>query len=85
MTSYSTSDLSRRSGDIIADALRGPVTITQRNKARLVILNIEDYEKLRRVADPRLATRSADMSDALFSEVEAAISAYDRDDDAARS
>ncbi len=34
MTSYSTSDLSRRSGDIIADALRRPVTITQRNKPR---------------------------------------------------
>ena len=41
-TTYSTSDLSRKSGDIIADALRGPVTITQRNKPRLVILNIED-------------------------------------------
>jgi prevent-host-death family protein len=79
MTSYSTSDLSRRSGDIIADALRGPVTITQRNKARLVILNIEDYEKLRREADPRRAGKSAAMSDRLFAEVEAAIDAYERD------
>lgn len=30
--SYSTSDLSRKSGDIIAEALRHPVAITQRNK-----------------------------------------------------
>jgi hypothetical protein len=34
--SYSTSDLSRKSGEIIAEALRHPVTITQRNKPRLV-------------------------------------------------
>ena len=36
-STYSTSDLSRRSGDIIAEALRHPVTITQRNKPRLVL------------------------------------------------
>lgn len=34
--SYTTSDLSRKSGDIIAEALRHPVTITQRNKPRLI-------------------------------------------------
>lgn len=33
--SYTTSDLSRKSGDIIAEALRWPVTITQRNKSHL--------------------------------------------------
>lgn len=38
MATYSTSDLSRRSGDIIAEALRRPVTIVQRNKPRLVLL-----------------------------------------------
>ena len=46
MTQYSTSDLSRKSGDIIAEALRRPVTITQRNKPRLVLLSIEDYRRL---------------------------------------
>jgi prevent-host-death family protein len=46
MASYSTSDLSRKSGDIIAEALRSPVTITQRNKPRLVLLSIEDYRRL---------------------------------------
>ena len=51
MTQYSTSDLSRKSGDIIAAALRGPVTITQRNKPRLVLLSIEDYRKLTARAD----------------------------------
>lgn len=46
VTSYTTSDLSRKSGDIIAEALRHPVTITQRNKPRLVLLSIEDYRRL---------------------------------------
>ncbi|TIL68414.1 type II toxin-antitoxin system prevent-host-death family antitoxin [Mesorhizobium sp.] len=50
---YSTSDLSRKSGDIIAEAMRHPVTITQRNKPRLVLLNIEDYRRLRDSADKR--------------------------------
>ena len=45
---YTTSDLSRKSGDIIAEALRHPVTITQRNKPRLVLLAIEDFERLKR-------------------------------------
>jgi prevent-host-death family protein len=46
LTQYSTSDLSRKSGDITAEALCRPVTITQRNKPRLVLLSIEDYRKL---------------------------------------
>jgi prevent-host-death family protein len=43
---YSASDLSRKSGDIIAAALRKPVTITQRNKPRFVLLSIADYRLL---------------------------------------
>ncbi len=44
---YSTSDLSRKSGDIIASALRSPVIITQRGKPRLIIMSIEEFNKLR--------------------------------------
>jgi prevent-host-death family protein len=57
MTQYSTSDLSRKSGDIIAEALRRPVTITQRNKPRLVLLNIEDYRRLAATAGTRRTGR----------------------------
>lgn len=63
MSSYSTSDLSRKSGDIIAEALRHPVTITQRSKPRLVLMNIEDYERLIRAADPRRAYRTDQTPD----------------------
>lgn len=81
---YSTSDLSRKSGDIIAEALRSPVTITQRNKPRLVILNIEDYQRLKAKADPRKVGTIDTMPDDLLLEIERAVESYaegDRTDD----
>jgi prevent-host-death family protein len=67
MTEYSTSDLSRKSGDIITEALRKPVTITQRKKPRLVLLSIEHYRRLTTRAG-RLET----MPDDLFEDVKEA-------------
>ena len=84
-TTYSTSDFSRRSGDIIAEALRRPVTITQRSKPRLVILNIEDYERMRRQADTRTIGTLETIPDRLLDEVESAIEAYADDDESTRS
>ncbi|TGS71826.1 type II toxin-antitoxin system prevent-host-death family antitoxin [Mesorhizobium sp. M3A.F.Ca.ET.201.01.1.1] len=83
--SYSTSDLSRKSGDIIAEALRHPVTITQRNKPRLVLLNIEDYQRLLRQSDHRMSGSIETMPDALFSEFESAVDSYAQDDKGSRS
>ena len=82
--SYSTSDLSRKSGDIIAEALRHPVTITQRNKPRLILLNIEDYERLIRQSDARSAGTIETMSDRLFKEFENAVESYANEDEAGR-
>jgi prevent-host-death family protein len=81
MTQYSTSDLSRKSGDIIAEALRRPVTITQRNKPRLVLLSIEDYRKLTARAETRKAGRLETMPDELFEDVKQAVDAYEREGD----
>lgn len=83
MTQYSTSDLSRKSGDIIAEALRRPVTITQRNKPRLVLLSIEDYRRLTARADTRKAGRLETMPDGLFEEFKEAVTAYEQDGDEA--
>ncbi|ANL32031.1 type II toxin-antitoxin system antitoxin Phd/YefM family protein (plasmid) [Rhizobium phaseoli] len=82
--SYSTSDLSRKSGDIIAEALRRPVIITQRNKPRLVLLNIEDYERLMKRSDRRTAGTIETMPDELFAEVENAVEAYAGEDASGR-
>jgi len=52
---YSTSDLSRKSGDIIARALQAPVTITQRGKPRLIMMSVEEYNRLRGKAGERIS------------------------------
>ena len=78
--SYSTSDLSRKSGDIIAEALRHPVTITQRQKPRLVLLNIEDYERLKAQADPRTVGVIEALPDDMVDEIERALDAYGADE-----
>lgn len=82
--SYTTSDLSRKSGDIIAEALHHPVTITRRNKPRLVLLNIDDYERLQRQSDARAVGTLDTMSDALLAEFETAVDAYRDNDEAGR-
>lgn len=77
--SFSTSDLSRKSGDIIAEAMRRPVTITQRNKPRLVILSIEEFERLKASADHRRAHRIETMPDDLLLDAKIALAAYERE------
>ena len=78
MAAYSTSDLSRKSGDIIAAALRGPVTITQRRKPRLVLLSVEEFDRLRgRRRDRRKVHTIGTMPEKLFTAAKAALSAYE--------
>ncbi|MDF2116488.1 type II toxin-antitoxin system prevent-host-death family antitoxin [Roseiarcaceae bacterium H3SJ34-1] len=77
MSTYSTTDLSRKAGDIIADALRHPVTITQRNKPRLVLLSIEDYRRLTELADTRTVGTLENMPGKLFEEIEAELARYE--------
>ena len=78
MATYTTSDLSRKSGDIIADALRGPVTITQRKKPRLVLLSVEEFQHLRKYGDTRKAGTIETMPDELFEEIKRAADAYEK-------
>ena len=82
---YTTSDLSRKSGDIIAEALRHPVTITQRSKPRLVLLSIEDYQRLRHRADTRSTGTIQTMPDSLLAEVEDSVAAYASTDESGSS
>ncbi|MBB3290220.1 PHD/YefM family antitoxin component YafN of YafNO toxin-antitoxin module [Rhizobium sp. BK347] len=56
----------------------------QRNKPRLVLLNIEDYERLMRQSDACAAGTNDTMSDALLAEFEAAVEAYADSDEASR-
>ncbi|MBS1084569.1 prevent-host-death family protein [Gluconobacter kondonii] len=71
MRTFSTSDLSRKSGDIIASAL------SQRGKPRLVVLSVEQYEALRQSQpDRRVSGATADMPADLAEDVTQAIDAF---------
>jgi hypothetical protein len=53
-------------------ALRHPATIKQRNKPRLMLLNIDDYERLMRQSDDR-SVGTPDYPGELLDEFEAAV------------
>jgi prevent-host-death family protein len=78
MIAFSTTDLSRKSGDVVAAALRGPITLTQHNKPRLVVLSVEEYELLtaRKASDTRTAGLTKDMPADLIEDFRTAALAY---------
>lgn len=76
MTRYTTSDLARKSRDVIAEALRKPIIITRRNKPRLVLLSIEDYCRLTARGDTRKVQTLATMSDEDFADFRRAVETY---------
>lgn len=77
MRRFSTSDLSRKSGDVIASALQGPVSILQRGKPRLVMLSMEEYEALlEHRPNHRRSGATAKMPPALAEDVDQAVAAY---------
>jgi PHD/YefM family antitoxin component YafN of YafNO toxin-antitoxin module len=53
MRRFSTVDLDKNLGDVKALAAREPVIITEHRKDRFVMMAIEDYEKLKRHANPQ--------------------------------
>jgi prevent-host-death family protein len=73
---YTTSDLSRRSGDMITEALQHPITITQRNKPRFVMMSYPEYLELRRRADPRRVLKIGDLTEAELDEMQRALDEY---------
>ena len=81
MSGFSTSDLNRRSGELLAAAARRPVMITQRKKPRFVLLSIEDYNVLKTKGDTRTVGTIETMPDELFAEVEAAYERYRNEGD----
>lgn len=46
MKTFSFSDLSRKSGDVLDAALAGPVSLVKRGKAKVVMLPVDEYRKL---------------------------------------
>jgi PHD/YefM family antitoxin component YafN of YafNO toxin-antitoxin module len=80
---FSTTDLSRRSGDVVAAALREPVLLTQHKKARLIVLSVEEYElrTAQKAPDTRTVARLKDMPADLADDFRAAATAYIQGED----
>jgi prevent-host-death family protein len=62
MLTYSAGELQRKLGEIQDKALRQPVSITRHGRARLVIMAVEEYERLKR--RDRVVLRAGELSDA---------------------
>ena len=73
---YSTSDLSHRADDILAEAVQRPVTLTRRNKPHLVFMAIEGYRRLVERADARKAHTLESMTDDLFEDFKRGVDLY---------
>ena len=46
MKTFSFSDLSRKSGDVLDAALAGPVSLIKRGKPKVVMMPADEYQKL---------------------------------------
>ena len=64
MKSFSTGDLSRKIGDVTHAASQAPVTITQHNKPRYVMMSVEVFESISRIPrNPRRVVRTDNPPD----------------------
>ena len=72
MDRFPASDLKQRTGDVLAAAARGPVTITKHNKPRFVVMTVEAYEARHAPPpDPRRAYRVDELPHDLAALLEA--------------
>ena len=78
MRQFSSTELANKTGDVLAAAAQGPVTIARHGKARFVVLSTEHFERLKSGHDSRRALHISDLNDAqadaLIEELERSIS-----------
>jgi antitoxin Phd len=61
LVTFSLTDLSNRSGEVVEAAFRGPVEITRRGRRKFVLLTAEEYDRLVSAADTRRAFHADDV------------------------
>lgn len=64
MQEFSFSDLSRRSGDVLDAAMAGKVSLTKRGKAKVMMMPMDEYERLERIATGRRERTAFTLADA---------------------
>jgi antitoxin Phd len=79
LASFSLTDLSNRSGEVVEAAFRGPVEITRRGRRKFVIMTAEDYDRLVGAADSRRAFHADDAPEEVAAMMLAALAKDDAD------
>lgn len=75
MKTFSFSDLSRKSGDVLDAALAGPVSLVKRGKPKVVMLPAEEYQKL---MDGSSARQAFSLDDAPEHDIAALVDGFQR-------
>jgi prevent-host-death family protein len=77
MQQFRSGDLQRRSGEVQDRALVEPIAITRNGRPRLVMLSIEEYERLKR--RDRTVLRTEDMAESDIARIAASEPPADAD------
>ncbi|RST85068.1 type II toxin-antitoxin system prevent-host-death family antitoxin [Aquibium carbonis] len=64
MKQFTFSDLSRRSGDVLDAAMAGKVSLAKRGKAKVMMMPMEEYERLEQLAAGRREGRAFTLANA---------------------
>lgn len=70
MKQFTFSDLSRRSGDVLDAAMAGRVSLAKRGKAKVMMMPMEEYERLERLAAARRERHAFTLADAPKEDIE---------------
>jgi len=82
MKAFSFTDINKTPGEVLDEALKGPVMLTKRGKERLVLMPADQFRRLAgRHNDPRVAGKTKEMPADLAADVLKAADAYLGDDD----
>lgn len=63
MKQFSATELANHTGDVLAAAAQGPVSIARHGKARFVVLTAEQYTLIQTRGDSRRAVHLSDLTD----------------------
>ncbi|WP_299082983.1 type II toxin-antitoxin system prevent-host-death family antitoxin [uncultured Ruegeria sp.] len=75
MKQFPSTDITRKSGEILETALRGPVAITKYRRAKYVLMSAEHYETLTKGRDGREVFELDTVPDGVREEMLTAIDA----------
>lgn len=70
MKQFTFSDLSRRSGDVLDAAMAGKIALAKRGKAKVVMMPIDEYDRLERMATGRQERNAFTLANAPEEDIE---------------